>query len=161
MKARVQNTSTSRPALANRTKARTTQQGVLRLTLHLSALAVWACIMQAMAADFPTTLGGYNPVLYWKLDEAAASPAPNTTANSCTRAPIGKGYIVGAVTNGESGVVGTSFRFSNPGQAVGNVFTKVEIQWDAALNPSPPFSIEFWAKPAALGADATGYCPVQ
>src|SRR5205807_2523439 len=93
-------------------------------------------------------------------DESATSPAPNTTANSGTAGAIGTGYIVNDVTNGQSGVVGTSFRFTNPGQGVGYVGSHVDVEWSAAINPYPPFSIEFWAKPNALGTDATGYGPV-
>jgi hypothetical protein len=130
------------------------------LVIPLALVAIFCSLAQSLARDFPATLNGFNPIAYWKLDESAASPIPNTTANSGT-AGVGTGYIVNDVTNAEPGVVGTSFRFTNPGQAVGYVGSKVEIQWSAAINPNPPFSIEFWAKPNALGSDATGYCPVS
>jgi len=33
-------------------------------------------------ADYSNTIGSFNPLAYWRLNETAASPALNTVANS-------------------------------------------------------------------------------
>src|SRR6185295_6480158 len=38
---------------------------------------------------------------------------------------------------------------------------KIDVPFNDALNPSYPFSVEFWVKPNHLGGDATGACPLS
>src|SRR5262249_43810761 len=52
-------------------------------------------------------------------------------------------------------------RFNNPSDDVTLLRSKVEVPWNAALNPNPPFTVEFWAKPNSIGNDGTGFCPVS
>ena len=75
--------------------------------IPLALVAFLCSLAQGLASDFPTTLNGFNPIAWWKLDESATSPAPNTTANSGTAGAIGTGYIVNDVTNAGSAVGGT------------------------------------------------------
>src|SRR6266498_2364058 len=65
-------------------------------------------------ADYPTTVQSFNPLGYWRLSETVTLPAPNTAANLGSLGAAGTGHILSAVTNGQPGKVGTSFRFSNP-----------------------------------------------
>jgi hypothetical protein len=84
-------------------------------------------------------------------------------ANSGSLGAAGTGYGVLDVTNGQSGanaVVGTAVRLSNPGATTGNQESKIDVPWNAALNPTAPFSVEFWAKFNTIGSDSTGTSPL-
>jgi hypothetical protein len=122
-----------------------------------------AAVMPARAADYQSTVQSYDPVGYWRFDETAASPPLNIISNLSALGGVANGYCVGGPSKGESGIIGTSIRFNNPNvlSDVGYLATKIDVPWNAALNPNPPFSVEFWAKPNVLTADSTGYCPLS
>lgn len=126
----------------------------------VSALAASA----ALAQDFPTTLQSDNPYSYWPFSEATVAPPLDTVTNSVSPS-FGTGYIVADVDQGEPGIVGNSVRFNNPdfsnADNVGDATSKVEFPWNAALDPLPPFSVEFWAKPTQISSDTTGLCAVS
>src|SRR5208337_3403869 len=65
---------------------------------------------------------------------------------------------------GVPGIIGNCVNFANPlvSSDVGACEAKIEVPWNTALNPHPPFSIEFWAEPTALSYDGVaGYCPLS
>src|SRR6266576_1244337 len=97
-------------------------------------------------ADYSNTVGSFNPVAYWRLNETAASPALNVVANSGSVGAAGNGYVVRQGTKGQPGVVGNSILLYNGGSGIA-CYSKVDVPFNAALNPVAPFSIEFWAKP--------------
>ncbi len=113
------------------------------------------------AADYATTVMAQNPVAYWRLNETEASPPPNIVANLGTVGSVGNGYIVMDVGKGEAGIVGNAIRLVNAAQSTGMSGSKVDVPFNAALNPAAPFSVEFWAKPHALGTDASGLSPIS
>jgi hypothetical protein len=125
----------------------------------LGALAT----LPARAQTYDSILQGESPSDWWKFDETTPSPAINEVANSGTDGAPGTGYVVGGVTLGEPGVVGTSAFFSNAGQGTGNCSARIDIPNSPAFNPAPPFTIEFWAKANAPYApsDSTGLAPVS
>src|SRR6266850_3539640 len=132
---------------------------VVRYVLAATTSAVW-CIA-AQAADYPTTVLSHNPVGYWRFDETASSPPLNKLANSGSVGSIADGIAVADVGKGEPGRVGSCIRLNNPAFDAGHCSSKVDVPFNATLNPAPPFSIEFWAKPNGLGADPTGFCPLS
>ncbi|HEY5909837.1 MAG TPA: LamG-like jellyroll fold domain-containing protein [Verrucomicrobiae bacterium] len=141
---------------------------MIRLThpkesFRLAAIMVLAlCAQGAGAADYQTTVTGYNPLGYWRLNETTPSPALNKLANASALGSAADGYAVLDVGKGETGVVGKAIRLNNPGAATGFCGSRVDVPYNSALNPMPPFSIEFWAKPNSLApADATGLCPLS
>ena len=132
----------------------------VRSFVAASTLAL-ACVA-ASAADYPTTVTGFGPLGYWRLDETTAAPAVNKVSNSGSLGSAADGFVVLDVGKGEPGVVGTAIRLNNPGPTVGYSGSKVDVPYHPGLNPVPPFSVEFWAKPASLaGADGTGVCPLS
>jgi hypothetical protein len=112
-------------------------------------------------ADFASTVTGFNPLAYWRLDETNSSPALNIVSNWATPSTARNGNVVLGVGKGEPGVVGNSARFVNNGNVVTYCGTKIDVPFSAALNPPAPFAIEFWAKANSLGADADGFCPIS
>lgn len=114
-------------------------------------------------ADYPAALTALDPVAYWPLNETVPSPALNTVATLTPLGAAGTGYFVKSLdqidaSKGEPGIVGNSVRFYNAGNVIGYSGSKIDIPHTAALNPEAPFTVEFWAKPNALGADA--FCPL-
>lgn len=119
-------------------------------------------VVPNLRADYASSVLAKNPLAYWRLNETTASPPLNTVANSSPLGSIVTGYVVGTANKGQAGIVGNCIRFNNPGVVIGNCDSKVDVPWNANLNPLPPLTIEFWAKPAALPAtDVTGVCPVS
>lgn len=122
---------------------------------------LFAAATLSARADYASTLMSHGPVAYWRFDETSTSPPLYTITNYSSIGPALTGYGVGTVNSGQPGIVGNSARFSNPANAVGALFSKIDVPWNAPMNPAPPFSIEFWARPNALGMDATGSCPLE
>jgi hypothetical protein len=116
----------------------------------------------ASAADYPTTVTAFNPLGYWRLDETTAAPTVNKVANVGSLGSAADGFVVLDVIKGEPGVVGNAIRLNNPGPNTAQCGSKVDVTYNAGLNPVPPFSVEFWAKPNSLsGTDSTGVCPLS
>jgi len=141
----------------------------LRTCYLLAGAVVLAVGGAAQArADYPSSVLALNPLGYWHFDEVATSPALNSVANSSPLGSIANGCVVGAAAPGEPGIVGNSVRFFHTSSSdVGLCTSKIDVPYNAALNPGPPFTIEFWAKPASLqtyGGDTappTGTCPIS
>ena len=110
------------------------------------------------AADYQTTILGYNPLAYWRFNETTPSPAPNAVTNHGTAGPGIVGYALGGALTGQPGIVGNSVRIINSTDAVGDAPTRVDVPFDPSFNPEPPFSVEFWAKANSLGDDTNGLC---
>jgi len=131
-----------------------------RLTLGTALLGT--TLVSLLAADYPSTVLSFNPLAYWRLDETNAAPPLNRLANSGSAGSSADGYAVMDVVKGEPGVVGSSIRLNNPGAAITNAGSKVDVPYSAAISPNFPFSVEFWAKPNSLPAsDTTGVCPIS
>ena len=114
-----------------------------------------------LRADYSNTVASFNPLAYWRFNETATSPAPRKMANSGSLGSTADGYLVLDAANGQPGIVGNSIRLSNPGNTVGICGSKMDAPYSPGLNPSAPFSVEFWAKPNSLGSDGTGFCPIS
>ncbi len=124
-------------------------------TCRLGTAALFMfCMLTIRAADFPTSMTNLNPAAWWRFNETAASPAPNIASNWSTLGAAGNGYVLEQATNGVAGRVG------NAVQLIGNNSSCVEVPFNPALNPNPPFSLEFWVEADAQG-DATGNCPLS
>src|SRR5215467_12390916 len=126
---------------------------VLPYLIPAAALALFCA--SAQASDYPTTVLSHSPLGYWRLNETASSPAINKVANSGSVFNA-DGYVVLDVATGETGanaIAGNAIRLVNIGGTVGYCGSKVDVPFNPALNPNPPFSIEFWAKPNSLGGD--------
>lgn len=115
----------------------------------------------AARADYASTVSSYNPLGYWRLNETVATPPLNTVTNLGLLGSGANGYVVNGAIKGEAGVSGGSVRFINPSTSIEFSGTKVDVPYQAALNTSPPFSIEFWAKPNQLGTNDPGLCPLS
>src|SRR5262249_12130857 len=87
-------------------------------------------------------------------------PSPAVNRGSLSNTVDGQ-YQLGA-RRGEPGALtgtnSTSTRFFNPNFDPGFGASRVTVPYNAALNPSGPFSVEFWAKPTTLVTDV--FCTV-
>jgi hypothetical protein len=110
------------------------------------------------AQNYPTLLQAQAPFDWWRFEETTPSPAVNVISNHGSVGAIGTGYVVDGALTGVPGIVGNAVLLSNPGDTVGDCLTRIDIPNVAALNPEPPFTIEFWAKPTTLSSDSTGVC---
>jgi len=121
--------------------------------------------LPVLAQTYPTIFQALSPVDWWQFDETTQSPAINTVSNLGSAGITGTGYVVSAgySVTGSNGIVGNGVYLSNPGDATGICYTRIDIPNNAALNPPPPFTFEFWAKPNSpfTGGDSTGLCPVS
>src|SRR5208337_4708768 len=125
----------------------------------LASVAVWPA-----RASYESLLLSHSPIALWEFTETNPSPPLNIVSNVSSLGSIGNGYLIGFVTKGVPGIIGNCVNFANPlvSSDVGACEAKIEVPWNAALNPHPPFSIEFWAEPTALSYDGVaGYCPLS
>ena len=113
--------------------------------------------LSAMAADYPTTVNSFNPVGYWRFNEAASSPALNKITNASTMGSILDGAVVLDLGKGHPGRVGNCIRLTNNTGDVGWAGPKMDVPFNFALNKSGAFSVECWVNPVNLGGDATGF----
>ncbi len=129
----------------------------------LAALAA----LPVHAQNYPKLLEAQSPLDYWRFNETTTSPVINTISNLGSAGPAGTGYVVQAVTSVAGGIVGNCILFTNSGQNIGDCYSRIDIPNLAALNPEPPFTIEFWAKPNAPfspvddEAPPTGLSPIS
>lgn len=128
-------------------------------TLLAGASLLVGFLATTARADYSNTVAGYNPLAYWRFNEATASPALNKVANSGTVGSAGDGYVVLGAIKGQAGKVGNAIRFTNPGKVTGYCGSRVDVPHTAALNPTAPFSVEFWHCPNLLGTDLGGTDP--
>ena len=134
---------------------------VRQFLMPTAALALFCA--SAQAADYPTTVSGFNPLGYWRLNETTASPPLNKVANSGSVADA-DGYFVLDTELGQTGanaIVGNAVRLNNAGSALGYCGSKIDVPFTPGLNPNPPFSVEFWAKPNSITSDSTGVSPLS
>ncbi len=107
------------------------------------------------AADYPATVVAQGPKAYYRLNEAG--PVTQTTATNLGSAgQAANGYYDPLVRLGQPGALAgsadTAIAFtggvfpSATGGAIGAI-AKVVVPYNAALNPSGPWTAEFWAKP--------------
>ena len=124
--------------------------------------------------NYNSTLLSFGPVAYWPFNETSVSPPLYVITNSSALGDLLDGYGIDtnqtltaagdtsiAVSSGEAGIVGRCVRFSNPGDNIEVCNSKTDVPWNAALNPAPPFTIEFWAMPNSISGDSTGLCPLS
>jgi hypothetical protein len=122
--------------------------------------------LSARAQTYPTILQSQSPADFWRFNETTPSAPLNTISNLGSAGAAGTGYVVQAIT-GAPGIVGNCIQFTNNGQAIGACFSRIDIPNQTALNPRPPFTIEFWAKPnspfapSGDGTPPTGVSPIS
>jgi hypothetical protein len=123
--------------------------------------------LPARAQNYPSLILTNSPVDYWRFLETVASPAINTITNSGSAGAAATGYALDGAITGQTGIVGHSILLTNTGQNIGYCYSRVDIPNLPALNPQPPFTIEFWMKPEAPFAPTgdssppTGVCPLS
>ena len=130
-----------------------------------SILLIALAVPPVRAQNFPTLIQSNSPVHYWRFNETTPSAPIDTVSNLGSVGTAGTGYVLNGALTGEPGIVGQSVRLFNIGQFIGQDTNMVDIPNVPALNPEPPFSIEFWTLPNGPiaptddpGADTTGMC---
>ncbi len=111
------------------------------------------------AASFPEDLLADTPLGYWRLNESVTT-APAVNLGSLGTAADGQ--FLGGVASALPGVQPPTFPGFDPTNRAarfnGND-SRVDVPYSASLNPSGPFTVEFWAKPAAT--PTTYICPLS
>ncbi|MFO1513694.1 MAG: LamG-like jellyroll fold domain-containing protein [Verrucomicrobiota bacterium] len=124
----------------------------MKLRSYLAAGLAGALTMSALtaSADYATTLSGLGPIGYWRLNEPTQPAVPTyPMANSGTAGAALNGLYYGVPTLGQPGAM--------PGSTAANFSGNLqyaETPYNAALNPSGPFTVEFWANITNTSAGA-------
>lgn len=130
--------------------------------IALGTLLLACCSGKAASADFLTAVLSQGPVGYWRLNETTQPPPAGPATNLGSLGAAGDGEYLFNPKRGQPGaLIGTavtSARFSNPNLDVAYGGSKVEVPFNTNLNPTGPFSVEFWAKPTSVVTDV--FCPV-
>lgn len=95
-------------------------------------------------ADYSNTLASFKPVGYWRLNETTQPPAGDFATNSGSLGTALNGAYVGSASHPAAGAL--------VGDTDGAAITtsgQVRIPYDAAVNPSGPFTVECWANSTA------------
>jgi hypothetical protein len=100
---------------------------------------------------------GMVPVAYWQLNETNAVPPADVVANAGSLGAVGNAFGLGDPVQGEPGIVGQSFRFSNTNMDVTYLGAHADVPFNPGLNPAAAFSVELWAMPAQAFTDV--FCP--
>lgn len=113
--------------------------------LHVAAAALltWSCSFTALA-DFSSAVLSKNPKGYWQLDETNQVPVMAVATNYGSASPADGTYLNGA-TQIPSPIAGT------PGETAvrfDGVSQKIQLPYNADLNPSGAFSVEAWVRPS-------------
>jgi hypothetical protein len=105
-------------------------------------------------ADYASTVAGLNPVAYYRLSTTNPIPTELAATNLGSLGTVLNGqYQSMSLTRGVTGAI-----VGDPDKSVGidgSQGQQVVVPYSAAYNPSGPFSVEFWAKPA-VGSTASG-----
>lgn len=104
-------------------------------------------------------LNDNNPNASSRFYRLVVSPAPLAliVTNSGSGGETQNAYTSGALTN-ETGIVGNSFKFSNPNLLTNKTGSFIDVPISSVLNPNGPFTVEFWIKPAQLVNGV--FCPL-
>jgi hypothetical protein len=109
------------------------------------------------ASLYANTVLSMKPAAYWRLEETNRPPAADVVTNFGTLGAAANGFALARPAQGEPGVVGNSCRFSNASLTITYFGSHADIPYQPVLNPSGPFTVELWAKPAQLTTDL--FCP--
>lgn len=108
--------------------------------------SVGACVLAlglgSAVADYSTSLSGLNPKGYWKLDETASSFVTGTLTNTGTTGTALNGAYYLSPLAQQEGALGAG---KDPAMNFNGLNQFAETPYNAALNPSGPFTVEFWA----------------
>lgn len=98
-------------------------------------------------ADYASEMVALKPLTYWRFNDNVSVPVSDTATNLGSLGPTGNGLYYDAVTRSVPGAIAgdTAVAFSNPTLGTGYVGAMGVLN-NPALNPSGPFTIEFWAK---------------
>lgn len=105
------------------------------------------------AGAYAAAVAALGPVVYWRMNETNQPPGPDVVTNSGSLGSAANGLGYNGVIQGQPGIVGNSFRFSNPSLTITYFGSHVDVPYTPALNPNGPFTIELWAKPAQITPD--------
>jgi hypothetical protein len=116
-------------------------------------------VVDAELESYANTILALQPVAYWQLNETNQVPSADVITNSGSLGAIGDGIPFGDPVQGLTGIVNRCASFSNPSLDVNYLGSFVAIPFNLALNPSGPFTVEFWAKPNQSTTDY--FCPAS
>ncbi len=100
-------------------------------------------------ADYPSTVTGFGPLAYYRLNDTGSVPIPDIATNLGTLGARFNGFYQGDIQHPFA-----------PGALVGEPNDncvncpggggKVGVGYDPLINPTGPFSAEVWANPTAI-----------
>lgn len=104
-------------------------------------------------ADYSSTVMGFNPVAYYRLNETASVPAMDRATNRGTTGAAGTGYYINSPLHEQPGALvasgDTAVAFD------GTSAQQMQMPFNPALNPLGAFTVEAWVNPAVSPPPAT------
>jgi hypothetical protein len=101
--------------------------------------------LPAHAADYPSTVLSQGPVGYWRLNETTAPPPTGGATNIGTLGNSATAIYSNTPTRGLTGPFAGSVSVGLDG-----ISQSINTPWQAAYNPTGPFTIEIWANPTQV-----------
>jgi hypothetical protein len=125
-----------------------------RLQFAAAALLTASCGFSALA-DFSSAVLAKSPKGYWKLDETNLVPVMAVATNYGSAGAAANGTYLNGATSVPTPIAGaagqSAVRFDGVSQ-------KIQLPYNASLNPSSAFSVEAWVRPSTSnGWDNTWY----
>jgi hypothetical protein len=125
------------------------------LTAAFALLLALTHLAPIARGDYQATVLSQGPVGYWRFEETnLPPPQPILATNLGSLAESLNGDLLNGVIRGGPGVLDgtgvTADRFTNSAWLVKTVGSYVNVPYTNALNPTGPFTVEFWAKPTSV-----------
>ena len=121
----------------------------------LAATLVALATIPAAGADYPTTVMGLNPVIYYRLNETTPVPA-DKGANLGTAGAIGTAFYINTPLHQQPGALVGS---TDTAVGLNGTSQRVATRFDSSINPTGPFTVEAWINAAV--SDTGTYCPLS
>jgi hypothetical protein len=106
-----------------------------------------AVVVIPALADYSATVLAKNPVGYWRFDQTTPPPAAAVATNYGSAGATANGLYV----NGVKQLVADAMPATGDTAPAFDGFSqKVEVPFNAALNPGSAFTVEAWVKPTCI-----------
>ena len=122
------------------------EAAVFDKVLGATALAAHVTAGRTVGADYASTVLADGPIGYWRLNEPAKSEASVAIANSGSLGTAADGSVRGSLNSVVGGVPAPLVGDANTALRFDGLDGKVEIPYQAELNPTGAWSVSFWAR---------------
>lgn len=124
---------------------------ILQLTGLVALLGSASTVVQA---DYASTLSGFNPLAYWRLNETTQPPAADVAVNTGTLGGAASAFYQGASVHPVPGALAGST--DSASSFDGSAGTMAFGPYLPSMHVPAPFTVEAWLNPAVAHAAGSG-----